>query len=816
MLEKIWQDIRFSFRGILRQPGLAAVALITLGLGLGANVAVFSLLNAALFRSAPVGNPGELAWIATTRGGGGRFTAMSYPEFVAYRDSIKAFSGAAGYQDIPLALGSGGEPAQIAGLITTWSYFDVLQVPMSFGRSFVEDDDREGAPPVVVLSERLHRERFGLDPSILGRKITLNGAPVTVIGVAGRGFAGSEMGSPVDAWLTLSAHPIAMPGRADFMTNPGVAWLRVVGRLAPRASVEEASAGARVVARRLAAAHPRELEAKVATVLPLSGGLDPANRSEAMPVLFLLMGVPMMVLLIACANVANLLLSRATGRANEIGVRTALGATRGRLVRQLMTESMVLAILGVGVALLTAGSISRGVLSLAEAPPELAGALGAIDTRVLAFALLAAVASAFVFGLAPALSTTGPGTGSALKDTQSAGGTRRRSRLMSGLVTTQVAVSLVLLVVAGLFIRSLGKAISVDPGFDTQAVTASFDLGLQRYSVERADAFTRSLVERLNASPGVRVASVATEMPLSGRMRFIAMVKPDAPADDYGVGVASSSVRPGFFETLGIPLVTGRDFSAADDRRTAGVAVINQTGARRFWPDEDAVGKRLRVAGDGGAGQQVEIIGIVRDSKYDELVEDPRPFLYFPLLQQTEVGPLTVIARADVPPDRLAPILRDALRSLDPALPVVRVATIRQLIAARVDKNRAAAALLGSFGTLALVLAALGLYGVMAYAIAQRSREIGVRVALGASPRDVHRLFVGQGLRRVAAGLTLGVVLSGLVAGFLSPFLFGVTLMDLPTFASAIVLLLGVAVLASLIPAWRATRADPALALRRD
>lgn len=816
MMETLWHDVQFALRSLRRQPGIAAAALATLGLGLGGNVAVFSLLNAALFRSAPVGKPEELVWLATTRGPGGRFTAMSYPEFAAYRDSIPAFSGLTAYQDIPLALGSGGEPTQIVGLITSANYFDVFQVPVLAGRSFVAEDDREGAAPVVILSERLYRERFGLDPSVLGKPILLNGAPVTVIGVAQRGFAGSEIGSPVDAWVPLAAHPTAMPGRADVMTSAGVGWLRVVGRLAPGASLTDAATSARVVAGRLAAAYPRELGTKVPNVLPLSGGLDPANRSEALPVLFLLMAVPMMVLLVACANVANLLLSRATGRANEIGLRTALGATRGRLVRQLLTESVLLAVLGAAVALLAASGISKAILALAVAPPELTTAVGSLDARVLAFVTLVALGSAFVFGLAPALSTTSKGTAAALKDTSAAGGSKGRSLLMKGIVTGQVAVSLVLLVMAGLFIRSLGKAISVDPGFSTHAATASFDLGLQRYTVERADVFAQSLIERLNSTAGVTSVSATTEMPLSGRMRFVAMTKVDAPIDDLGVGFGTSSVHPKFFETLGVPLVKGRDFTATDNRAAPRVAVINETAARRFWPQSEPVGQRLRFASDDGLGSQVEIIGVARDSKYDELVEEPRPFIYFPLLQETETGTLTVIARTDGPPSLLAPSLREALRSLDPSLPVVRVATIEQLIVDRVDKNRAAAALVGSFGTLALVLASLGLYGVMAYAVSQRSREIGIRITLGAAPRDIHRMFVAQGVRRVAMGIALGVVLSGLLTRAMAPFLFGVTLGDVPTFISATGLLFAVAVLASLLPAWRATRTDPSLALRQD
>ncbi len=820
-METLTRDLRYAVRMLFKSPGFTLVALLTLALGIGANTSVFSLLNAALFRRVPAAQPDRLVWVAGTAADGRRFRDLSYPEYRAFREHTSVFAGLLAYAGNWLALGSGAEPARVYGLVVTANYFDLLGLRPAQGRGFLPDeDDPATAQPVVVISDRLWRRQFGRDPAIVGKSVTVNGRSFTVIGVGPEGFTGTELGAPVEMWVPMGVQPLAMPTQPRQLTEDGAWWLRVVGRLKPGVAVAQADAAVRTIAARRAREDPRLLEHAAAVVTPISGGLDPANRREALPILVLLMLVPGLVLLIACANVANLLLSRAAARRREVGVRLALGATRGRLVRQLLTESMVLSLVGGAAGVLLSFWITDLVMALARAPEELASA-PVTDVRVLVFTLGLTVVTGMVFGLAPALGATRADLVPALKDeTGTVSHANRRSRLTNAFVVAQVALSLVLLVVSGLFLRSLKKATDVDPGFDARhAAALSLDLGLQGYTAERAGLFYRQLAERAAAIPGVRSVSLASVAPLSGTMWGTEVELEGEPAatgrEARARSAYFSAIWPQFFRTLDIPLLAGRDFGAADVRGAPPVVIVNETFARRSWPGQNPVGKRLKLWGDDEPFR--EVVGVARDSKYDELTEDPRPFLYVPERQMTTVPQaMTLLVRTAGDPASAVGPLRSLLHEMDADLPLFDVRTLERQILDRLDKERGASSLLGIFGALALVLASLGLYGVMAYAVAQRTREIGVRIALGAARRDVLGLFVREGLRLCLIGVAVGVVLAAGLTRIVARFLYGVTPTDLLTFIAVALLLTGVAALASYVPALRAARVDPMVALRAE
>ena len=819
-MDALFQDLRYAIRGLAKTPGFTLVAVLTLALGIGANSSVFTLVNAALFRPVAAPHAERLVWLAGTRENPReQYVSLrrqfSYPEVRDYAAQLTHLTGLGAYQDIPLALGSGGEPQRVTGTIVSSGYFDVLQQRAVAGRFFATTDDVPGATPVAVLSHRLWQRRFGGATDLVGRDIIVNGRPFTVIGVAPEGFIGTDLGDPVDLWVPLGAAAIAMPDGARLLELRNANWLRVIGRLKPGATLAQADAEARTVAARIAAANPDLLEGNGARVTPLGGGLDPGNRQEAVPVFMLLMAVPVLVLLIACANVANLMLARAAARRREVGIRLALGASRWRLFTQLLTEALVLTLLAGAVGMLVSVWLNDLLIAVSHLPPDVAVALTP-DARVLGFTTVVALATGMIFGLVPALGASRPDLVPALKDEGGGLGRQvRRSRLVSSFVVAQVALSLVLLVTAGLFLRTLGKALRVDPGVETShAVAVSFDLRLQGYDAAREGTFYTRLLERVRGLPGVTAASLASPMPLDDRLINSFVLREGMPEDAEAIPISYASTWPEYFAAIGAPLVRGRDFTTRDVSEAPLVAIVNETLARRLWPDQDPIGKRLRFSFRDEPF--LEVVGVARDGKYHELTEQPRGFVYVPERQRADLSDITLLVRTAGDPRSLLPALGEAVHALDRSLPLFQAITLEDALQQRLDKERGASSVLGVFGGLALLLAALGLYGVMAYAVAQRTREVGVRMALGAERLRVLRQFVGEGVRLATIGIVIGLVLAAALTRVIAQFLYGITPTDVLTFALCAAVLGSVAALASFIPARRAANVDPMVALRYD
>lgn len=818
-METLLKDLRYGIRSLLKQPGFASVAVLSIALGIGVNTTIFSFVNAVLFRPLPFPESDQLVRLWDGN-------AASYPDYVAYRDDSNVFSSLAAYAQRPLSLNVNGESERIYGEIVTGNYFDVLKVKPAIGRGFLQEEDRTpGTHPVVVLSNALWRRQFNSDPAILGKGIKLNNDSFTVIGVMPEKFAGATLISPPDVWVPMIMEPVVDPGSRS-LTSPDEGWLMMLGRLKPDVKLAGAQAAAETIASRLHQARrernsgPEQMDRRIVAVAEARGLMvPPAGRVPALLAITIVMAVVALVLLVACANVANMLLARAVSRRKEIAVRLALGAGRWRIIRQMLTESVLLSLIGgVGGLLLAAWSTNLLATLLPQSIPGNSIAPDvSLDVRVFLYTFLLSAVTGVIFGLAPALQSSKPDVVATLKDQAvKFGRGRTRFTLRNLLVVTQVAVSMLLLVAAGLFLRNLQNTQHPEPGFVTDSgLMMSFDLGLARYDKARGQIFEEQLLQRVRSLPQIQSASLAEFVPLTDAGSLTPLYVEGEPTpdrfDDDSL-LSNNTVGLDYFRTMGIPFVMGRDFNASDTASSPEVIVVNETLARRLAPDGNAVGKRIRMDSKGG---YLEVVGVVRDIKYRQLSEKPPFFGYLPLSQRYRSS-MTLHVRT--PSDPVAAInqLRAEIKTLDPELPLTGVKTMQEHMRLPLAPAKLLALLSSTFGILALLLASIGLYGVMAYLVGSRTREIGIRMALGAQTSGVRRLVIVQGMRLALSGVAVGVVAALALTRVLSGVLYGVSATDPFTFAGVVVLLAGVALLACLVPAWRATKVDPLVALRYE
>jgi predicted permease len=815
----LMQDLRFSLRRLLKSPGFTVVAVASLALGIGANTAIFSLVNTVLLRPLPVARPDRLVSVSVL-GKDDSMHAFSYPTYKDFRDrSGDVLSGLFAERLAPMSLSRGGNNERVWGYLVSGNYFEVLGVAAARGRTFTPDEDRAAlSSPVAVLSHACWQRRFGADPAVVGRDVLLNGHTFRVVGVMPEGFAGVEIVYTPEVWVPMTMQAWIEPGN-EWLERRGTQNIFAVGRLKDGVSVEQAQASLNLLAEQVGREYPATNEGQKILLIP-PGFIIPQLRGAVVGFAAVLMGVVGLVLLIACTNLASLLLARAEARRKEIALCVALGASRWRLVRQLLTESLLLALAGGAAGLLLAVWI-LGFVAAYRPPMDIPVWIEAgVDWRVMLFTLGASLLTTLLFGLAPALQATRTDLVPALKDVAAQSG-RSRSRLRSTLVVAQVTLSLVLLVAAGLTLRALGRLQTTSPGFEVgNGLVASFDLGLQGYDEARGRDFQRRLVERVRQMPGVRAASLTDLFPLSLNYTSNDVYiegRPGARGANVPLAMVAS-VEQGYFDAMSIPVVAGRPFGERDDKPAPRVVVVNEAFARRFFPGADpareALGKRMSFRGDEGPWN--EIVGVAKDGKYWTIGEAPQMFVYSPLAQSYSSYSTLVVRTSGGDPRALAPALNAEVRALDPALPLFDVKTVEEHMGASLFPARVAAALLGSFGLLALLLAGMGVYGVVSYAAAQRTREIGIRMALGAQGRDVLRLVAGRGMLLVALGVGLGLAGAFALTRFMESLLYGVSATDPVTFVLGVAVLLGVALLACLVPARRATKVDPMVALRYE
>jgi predicted permease len=813
-MQTLWQDLRYGARMLIKKPGFTLVAVITLALGIGANTAIFTVINAALLRPLPYEDAERLVVVATTmRRDTVEVRSVSYPDFVDWRDQNTVFERIAAQTSTSFTLTGGAEPERVNGELVSADYFPLLRARAAMGRTFLPEEDRTpDTHRVALVGYGLWQRRFGGASAPIGRTIQLNDVDYTVVGVMPEGFRG--VSDDAEIWLPMMMVSSIRP--ASQLQRREQRWHSTVARLKPGVTLAQAQAEMDAIMRPLEQAYPNSNRSRGARVTPLNeqffGGLQLT--------LWILLGAVGCVLLVACANVANLQLQRAAGRASEIAVRLALGATTPRLIRQLLTESLLLAVVGGSLGILIALWSVDFLVKLSPVTfPNFVKFT--IDARVLGFSLLISVLTGALAGLAPALQAARP----ALNETLKAGGRGGsgglgRNRLLSSIVVAEIALALTLLVGAGLMIRSLQRLQAVDPGFNVdRLLTMRVSLPLQQYPRERIIAFSQQLRERLQSLPGAQSVALASDLPLSGSTSAGPIElegRHETPAGGE-FRMYRHRVTPGFFSTLGISLVKGRDFTVDDHLQAPRVAIISESMARRYWPDEDPIGKRLREdsRGDPTPNPWLSIVGVVGEVKYRGLPQNPNadPDVYIPLAQ-APVGNLFLAARSGVDPNSLVAAMRGVLQKLDPNLPAYEVTTMADQVNNQTTRSRFSAWLLGVFGALALALAAIGIYSVMAYAVEQRSREIGVRVALGARAVDVLKMVIGQGMRLALAGVALGLGAALALTQLMKRLLFGVGAADPLTYGAIALLLTLVALLACYVPARRATKVDPLVAIR--
>jgi predicted permease len=825
-MQTLWQDVRFAVRMLIKNPAFSAAAILSLALGIGANTTIFTVVNAVLLHPLPVKDIARLVEVDTvdtkTRVTAANATklGMSYPNFQDYARENQVLLGLSCYVGpFPLTWSRGTEPKQVQGQMVSANYFDVLGLTPDSGRFFLPDEDKKpGGNNVAVVSFSLWVNKFGSDPNLVGKVITLNATPYTVIGIAPRGFKGlSTFENAEEVWIPVSMYPKALAGFSrDYFNDRRFLAISMFGRLKDHVDLEEAEASLKTIASHLESAYPKDNASRSVVLTPLSeAAVGVNNRDQFLLTGGLMMGTVGVVLLIACVNVANLLLAQAARREKEIGLRSALGASPSRVVRQLLTESLVLSIvsgiLGFAIAL-----IGRALLWSYRPPFIREGDVDiSFDSHVLFFTLIVSLLTAMLIGLAPVIRVAKPNLMEVLKvGGRGASVSWSHNRFRSLLVIAEIALAFVALVGAGLFVRSMQNAQRIDPGFESENLFVfNFDLGALHYDESRAQQFFRSAIERAGASPGVASATVASNAPLGGGLARTVFPEGENEASGYrGTLTEINDIAPNFFETLRIPVLQGRSFNDSDRKDTTQVAVVNEAMAKHFWPNENAIGKRFHFFGDPTLR---EVVGVARNTVVNTIGEDPQPLVYLPLTQDF-AATVTMQVRTTGQPKSAIPAVRGQVQGLDTNLPLTDMNTIGELLDQGLWAPRMGAGLLAVFGGLALVLAVIGVYGVLSYSVNQQTREIGIRMAMGAQAGSVLRLVVKQGMRLAAIGLVAGLVAAFAAMRVLSSLLFGVSAHDPLIFGGVLLVLATAATLACYIPARRAARVDPLVALRHE
>ena len=798
--------MRYALRSLLRQPLLAITAIATLAIGIGLNVALFGIFNAMLFKPLPVQNPDRLvALLSSSTKPDGPRGHLTYPDFEAFRARRDVLADAFAFTHVPLGFSAGGQALHAAGQIATANMFAVLGVHPAQGRLLVADDDPD---PVVVISFDFWQRVFGGDPDAVGTTVNINGRAFTLIGVAARGFAGPDRLQPADVWIPLGSHAVAFPGRRN-MLSANNWWLTGIGRLAEGVSVRSAQGALGGVAQGIALASPDSHDAFLLRVIAY-GGTEDDTRTSIAPVAALVLAVTICVLLIACANVAALLLSRAAARQREIGIRLAMGATRAHLTRQLLMESVLLAAAAGAAGLIAAMWGMDALVQFAEIP----GAIESTpDWRVGLFTVAISLMAGLAFGLTPAWRSASLPLAPSLRSEPGGDARPRHSRLQRALVVGQLALSLVLLSSAGMLMRGLAAAWKANVGFTYEnRVAMTIDVRLQHYDGARARAFYERVLADIRALPGVDAATLSHLVPFGGNVYVYRALLPTTSADAEGERVSVNRVWLEFFSTLQIPVVRGRDFTATDLQPGAHTAIVSETMARRLWADADPIGQRFSI--DGARGPFRTVVGVARDVQIDEFTERPWSAAWLPHDGRPDEAVLLVASGR--PPGQILQEVARTIHAVDPDLATYQARPLRTYVGERMDGERALSKLLTVCGVLAIGLAALGLYSLTAFGVANRRREIGVRMALGADPSDVVRLFVGDGLRLAARGAVWGIVPAMATTAALSGMFVGVFPVDAVTLAGSAMVLAVATFTAAAIPARRAATLDPVVALRTE
>src|SRR5580700_3550253 len=810
--ESCWQDARYGARMLRNNPGFTAVAVLTLALGIGANTAIFTIVDAVLLRSLPYPDPNQLVLMFDVPlQEPDALSSMSYRDFALCREQNAVFSEMAGNAFHDLTLTGAGEPVIVNTAAVTPEIFPLLNAKPLAGRTFRPEDGKQGAAPVAVLSENLWRTSFGSNPALIGQSITLDMRSFAVVGILPASFRYPDGAPHQDVWISVAQDPLFGP----LISEPGVRLLVGIGRLKPGVSLTQAQAQMNTLGTRLAKEFPAQDSGLTIRIEPYRQVVVGDVKSA----LLILLGAVGLLLLIACANIANLLLSRASSRAREIAVRIALGASRARIVRQLLTESGLLGLLG-GFAGVLLGT--WGVWSLRPFLPSDVTQISSIHVggSVLAFTLLLSLAAALAFGLAPALLATPSNLQTNIKEGGERTGHRRSHHVRSFLAISEISLAMVLLVAGGLVMRSFLLVTSVNPGFDPKnVIEAEVSLPQFQYSTpQQWTAFSNELLARLHAQPGLRDTALAAPLPMDrqGEANFEFNIVGNPPLPPGKSTTADyATVSPDYFRVMRIPLLRGRFFSEQDSPSDPNVAIISETLARRYFPNQDPIGRQMKFGFPSNGNVSREIVGVVGDVRDVALSRKPGPMMYVPFAQAPLYGG-EVVVRSSLSALSVAAGIRQSVHSIDKDLPVTDVESFPDALGGSVTQERFRTLLLSSFSGMALILAAVGIFGVISYSASQRTHEIGIRMALGAQQRDVLRLMLGQGAKLALIGLGAGTVAALLLTRWMASLLYGVSATDPLTYGAVAIVLFGVAVAASYIPARRAMRVDPLVALRHQ